>query len=207
MEIVVGTKRWSTWSMRPWLVLKRSGLPFRETLVALRQADGVSEAAIRAHSPSGLVPVLKDGDLTIWDSMAICEYLADLSPNLWPKDPGRRALARAAAAEMHAGFPALRRECPMDLSAAPKAAALTAEAQKDVARIVAVWSDLLARFGGPFLVGPWSIADAVYTPVATRFRTYGVRVEDHGGTAAAAAYVGRLLSTPEFLAWEADARR
>ena len=202
MKIVIGTRKWSTWSMRPWLVLRRAGLPFTETLVELREQNGVSEAAIRVHSPSGLVPVLKDGDLTIWDSLAIAEYLAGLTPGLWPIEPVRRALARSAAAEMHAGFGALRGECPMDLTAPPKETPLSEATQKDVRRIVAVWSELLGRFGGPFLVGDWSIADAFYTPVATRFRTYGIRPGDHGGTPAADAYLQRLLETPEFLAWE-----
>src|SRR3954469_161555 len=159
MEIVVGTKAWSTWSMRPWLALRRSGLAFSETLVELREENGVSEAAIRVHSPSGLVPVLKDGDLTIWDSLAVSEYLAELAPGLWPADPARRALGRAAAAEMHSGYPSLRGECPMDLSAEPKPVALSEATQKDVRRIVALWEELLSRFGGPFLVGDWSIAD------------------------------------------------
>jgi glutathione S-transferase len=206
MEIVVGTKAWSTWSMRPWLVLRRAGVPFTETLVELRQENGASEAAIRVHSPSGLVPVLKDGDLTVWDSLAICEYLAGLTPGLWPVEPVRRALARSAAAEMHSGFSALRGECPMDLRATPKAVAISEAAQKDVRRIVAVWSELLGRFGGPFLVGQWSIADAFFTPVATRFRTYGIRPGDHGGTAAADAYLQQLLETPEFLEWEIGSR-
>ena len=206
MEIVIGTKAWSTWSMRPWLVLRRAGLPFTETLVELRQQNGVSEAAIRVHSPSGLVPVLKDGDLTIWDSLAIAEYLAGLTPGLWPYEPAKRALARSAAAEMHSGFSALRGECPMDLTATPKATALSEAARKDVRRIVAVWSELLDRFGGPFLAGDWSIADAFYTPVATRFRTYGITPRDHGGTAAADAYLQQLLETPEFLEWELASR-
>jgi len=206
MEIVVGTKAWSTWSMRPWLVLRRAGLPFTETLVELRQENGASEAAIRVHSPSGLVPVLKDGDLTVWDSLAICEYLAGLTPGLWPVEPVQRALARSAAAEMHSGFGSLRSECPMDLAATPKAVPISEATQKDVRRIVAVWSELLDRFGGPFLVGQWSIADAFFTPVATRFRTYGIRPGDYGGTPAASAYLQQLLETPEFLEWESASR-
>jgi glutathione S-transferase len=206
LELVVGTKKWSTWSLRPWLVLKRSGLSFRETLVELREESGVTEAAIRVHSPSGLVPVLKDGDLTIWDSLAISEYLAEVAPGLWPGDPARRALARAAAAEMHSGYPSLRGECPMDLSAEPRAVALSEATQKDVRRIVALWADLLERFGGPFLAGDWSIADAFFTPVATRFRTYGIRPGDYGDSGAAGEYCQRLLETPEFLAWETDAK-
>lgn len=206
MEIVVGTKKWSTWSMRPWLVLRRAGLPFTETQVELREENGVSEAAIRVHSPSGLVPVLKDGDLVIWDSLAICEYLAGLTPNLWPFNPAARALGRSAAAEMHAGFASLRGECPMDLTAEPRTTPLSEATQKDVRRIVAIWSELLARFGGPFLVGDWSIADAVFTPVATRFRTYGIKPSDYGDTGAAGEYLQRLLQTPEFLEWEIDAK-
>jgi len=208
MELVIGTKAWSSWSLRPWLALKRTGAPFTETLVELRQADGVSEAQIRPHSPSGMVPVLKDGELTVWDSLAICEYLAERFPDsrLWPQDPTARALARAAAAEMHSGFSSLRGECPMDLAAEPRVAELSEATHKDVRRIVRLWNDLLARSGGPFLAGEWSIADAFYTPVATRFRTYGVRLTDFGDAGPAGAYSERLLETPEFLAWEADAR-
>lgn len=206
MEIVVGTKKWSTWSLRPWLVLRRAGLPFTETLVELREENGVSEAAIRVHSPSGLVPVLKDGDLVIWDSLAIAEYLAGLTPGLWPMNPAARALGRSAAAEMHSGFTALRSECPMDLTATPTAPPLSEAAQKDVRRIVQVWSELLGRFRGPFLVGDWSIADAFFTPVATRFRTYGIDPRDYGGADAAAEYLHRLLHTPEFLEWEIASR-
>ncbi|MBJ7412567.1 MAG: glutathione S-transferase family protein [Phenylobacterium sp.] len=206
MELVIGTKRWSTWSLRPWLALKRSGLSFTETLVELRQENNVSEAQIRVHSPSGLVPVLKDGALTIWDSLAICEYLAEKAPGLWPADPEARALARAATAEMHSGFASLRGECPMALEAEPKPTELSPATQKDIRRIVAVWNELLGRFGGPFLVGEWSIADAFYTPVATRFRTYGVKLSDYGDSGAAGEYCQRLLETPEFLAWEAASK-
>src|SRR4051812_34715266 len=108
MELVIGTKKWSTWSLRPWLALKRSGLPFTETLVELRQENDMSAAQIRRHSPSGLVPALKDGDLIVCDSLAICEYLAEKAPGLWPQEAAARALARSAAAEMHSGFTSLR---------------------------------------------------------------------------------------------------
>ena len=208
MEIVVGTKAWSSWSMRPWLALKRTGAAFDETVVALRQENGLSEAAIRAHSPSGMVPALKDGELVISDSLAICEYLAEKFPQagLWPADGDARALARAAAAEMHSGFASLRGEAPMDLAAAPRVATLSEATHKEVRRIVALWSGLLARLGGPWLGGAeWGIADAFYTPVATRFRTYGVLLSDFGDTGAAGAYSERLLERPEFKAWEAGA--
>jgi glutathione S-transferase len=210
MELVIGTRKWSSWSMRPWLVLKRLGEPFTETVVQLRE-QGTTEAAIRAAgSPSGQVPVLKDGEVIVWDSLAICEYLADRRPEaaLWPADAPARALARSAAAEMHSGFHSLRGECPMDLSAEPRAVTLSEATHRDIRRMVELWSDLRGRFGahGPFLLGDWSIADAVFTPVATRFRTYGVQLSDFGDRGEAARYGETLLATPEFKAWEAAAK-
>jgi glutathione S-transferase len=206
MELVIGTKTWSSWSLRPWLVLKRSGLAFTETLVELRQANNMSEAAIRPHSPSGMVPVLKSDGLVIWDSLAISEYLAEQTPGLWPSDPAARALARAAAAEMHSGFASLRGECPMALEVEPKVVELSPATHKDIRRIAALWNEMLAQFGGPFLAGEWSIADAFYTPVATRFRTYGVKLSDFGDPGPAGEYCQRLLNTPEFLEWEAASK-
>jgi glutathione S-transferase len=202
MEIVVGTRKWSTWSLRPWLALKRTGEPFTETVVELRHAE-LSEAEIRKHSPSGLVPVLKDGDLTIWDSLAICEYLAERYPaaKLWPEDPVPRALGRSAAAEMHSGFVPLRRECPMELDTR-RTVEISEDTASNIRRIVELWTQLLTRFGGPFLVGEWSIADAFYTPVATRFRTYGIDLAAYGDDGRCAAYAERLLQTPEYLEWE-----
>ena len=203
VELIIGTRKWSTWSMRPWLALKRTGAPFSETVITLRET-GVTDA-IAKHSPSGKVPALRDGELLIWDSLAICEYLADRFPaaGLWPDDVTRRALARAAAAEMHSGFPSLRGECPMDIGL--RSAVDLAEATRDdVRRIVRLWCDLRGRFAadGPFLLGAWSIADAFYTPVATRFRSYGVKPSDFGDAGAAGAYCEALLQTPEFLEWE-----
>lgn len=206
MELVIGTRKWSTWSLRPWLVLKRSGLAFTETLVELRQENNMSETAIRAHSPSGLVPVLSDDGLVLWDSLAISEYVAEKVPGLWPSDPTARAMARSAAAEMHAGFQSLRGECPMALDVTPKPTDLSPATQKDIRRIAALWNEMLSRFEGPFLGGGWSIADAFYTPVATRFRTYGVRLSDYGDSGPAGQYCQRLLETPEFLEWEAASR-
>ena len=208
MEIVIGTRKWSTWSLRAWLVLKHVGVEFTETLVQLREA-GTSEAIIAAHSPSKLVPVLKDGELVVWDTLAISEYLHETFPQakLWPDDRVKRALGRAAAAEMHSGFASLRGECPMDLTLSIEAD-LTEATAKDIRRIVELWSDLRGRFGsdGPFLLGAWSIADAFYTPVATRFRSYGVKLSDYGDTGVAGAYGNALLATPEFKAWEDAAR-
>lgn len=202
MELVIGTRNWSTWSLRPWLVIRRTGAPFTETLVQLREVE-TSTTEILRHSPSGLVPVLKDGDLVVWDSLAICEYLAERFPaaRLWPADRADRALARAATAEMHSGFQSLRGECPMDLTLVTKAD-LSEATRANVRRLVQLWSGLLARSGGPFLFGDWTIADAFFTPVATRFRGYGVKPSDHGDTGAAGQYVERLLENPDFLAWE-----
>jgi glutathione S-transferase len=205
VEILIGDKLWSSWSMRPWLVLKRTGAPFTETLIRLRRPE--TEAEIHAAgSPSGKVPVLKDGDVVIWDSLAMCEHLAERFPaaKLWPDDATARALGRSAAAEMHSGFPSLRGECPMDLALKTEAE-LSAATHADIRRIVALWSDLLGRFGGPYLLGGWTIADAAFTPVATRFRSYGVRLSDYGDRGAAGAYAEALLETPEYLAWEEDA--
>jgi glutathione S-transferase len=203
MELVIGTKRWSTWSMRPWLVLKHTGAPFRETLIQLREVE-TSTTEIRRHSPSGLVPALKDQGVVIVDSLAICEYLAERFPGLWPADPVDRALARAAASEMHSGFGALRREHPMELGLRTTVAP-SEDARKDVRRIVELWLSLLDRSGGPFLLGHWSIADAFFTPVATRFESYGIDLKNCGDDGRAQAYAEALLQTPEYLAWLADA--
>jgi glutathione S-transferase len=206
MELVIGTKKWSTWSMRPWLALKRAGIGFTEVEIQLRQENDQTEAEILPHSPSGRVPALKDGALVIWDSLAICEYAAERAPGLWPKDAALRALARSAAAEMHSGFASLRGECPMDLAAAPRRVELSELTGKDIRRIAGLWNDLLARSGGPFLAGEWGIVDAFFTPVATRLRTYGVRLSDYGDAGPAGEYGERLLEQPEFLEWEAAAR-
>jgi glutathione S-transferase len=208
VELVIGTKRWSSWSMRPWLALKHAGVAFDERVIPLRQ-HGTSEA-VAQFSPSGQVPVLKDGDLTIHDSLAICEYLAERLPeaHLWPQDVAARALARAAAAEMHSGFGSLRGECPMELTMEPREHQLSEATHQDIRRIVALWSAMRERFdaSGDFLAGRWSIADAFFTPVATRFHTYGVRLSDFGDRGAAAAYAEALLATPEYQSWLEGAR-
>ena len=205
MEIVIGTKNWSTWSLRPWLALKRCNVDFVETLVPLRW--DTSSEAIAVHSPTGLVPVLKDGALTIWDSLAICEYLNDRFPEakLWPADPTARALARSATAEMHSGFGPLRKECPMEVDAV-RTVELSPATEANIRRIVSLWAQLRQTYQaqGPFLVGSWSIADAFFTPVATRFRTYGIDLAAYGDDGLAAAYREALLTTPEFLEWQSD---
>lgn len=206
MELIIGTKKWSTWSLRPWLALKKTGAPFQETLIQLREVGFTEEIA--RHSPSGKVPALKDGELLLWDSLAICEYLAEKFPaaKLWPEDAAARALGRAAAAEMHSGFASLRGEFPMDLTLKTQLDPTEATAG-DIRRIVRLWNDLRGRFSakGPYLLGEWSIADAFYAPVATRFRSYGVKLSDYGDAGAAGAYCEALLNEPAFKEWEAAA--
>jgi glutathione S-transferase len=204
MKLITGTKRWSTWSMRPWLALRRAGIDFEEVMVPLRQDSATTAAIIAAGSPSGLVPVLIDGDLAVPDSLAICEYLAERFPaaKLWPDDVSARALARAAAAEMHAGFMPLRRDLSMDVGRRHEAE-IVDETAASIRRIVALWRGMIGRFGGPFLGGAdWGIADAFYTPVATRFVTYGVDLAAFGDDGTAAAYRDLLLVQPEYLEWE-----
>lgn len=208
MELIIGSRNWSSWSMRPWLVLRRLGQPFAETLIALRRTD--TTAKLEPYSPAAQAPVLRDGEVTVWDSLAICEYLNDRFPDaqLWANDPIKRALGRAAAAQMHSGFQSLRGECPMDLTAAPVVQELTEATQSDVRKMVRLWSMLRSRFAadGPFLLGAWSIADAYFTPVAERFRTYGVPLTDYGDDESCGAYAALLLEQPECLEWERLAR-
>lgn len=198
LHLVIGSKRYSSWSLRPWLALKQAGLAFEETVVALRRPD--TKANILEHSPSGKVPLLKDGSLLIWDSLAICEYVAELAcaVPLWPESRGVRAVARAVSAEMHAGFPALRQHLPMDAGRRLPLPALPDDAQADIARVAAIWTDCRGRFGagGPFLFGNWSIADAMFAPVVSRFSTYGVAL-----SVQAAAYVETVMALQPMQEW------
>lgn len=204
MQMVIGTRKWSSWSMRPWLAARHAGLEFEEILVTLRTPE--TAEVLKPYSPGEQCPVLIDGDLSVWDSLAICEYLADRHPDkaLWPTDPVARALGRSACAQMHSGFQSLRGECSMDLSAPATVLELTEATANDVRKVVRLWSELLDRFRGPWLLGgAWSIADAFYIPVATRFRTYGVDLAQHGDeSGACAAYAERCLKDPDFLEWE-----
>jgi glutathione S-transferase len=203
MKLIIGNKRWSTWSMRPWLALKRAGIGFEEIMIPLRQDAATAAAIAAAGSPSGQIPVLIDGGLTVHDSLAICEYLAERFPGakLWPADTAARALARSAAAEMHAGFMPVRRDLSMDVGQKLEAE-IGEETAAAIRRIVALWRGMIGRFGGPFLAGEWSIADAFYTPVATRFVTYGVDLTAYGDDGTAARYRDLMLAQPEYLEWE-----
>jgi glutathione S-transferase len=175
VKLYVGDFNLSSWSLRPWLALTQAGVPF-ET-VRIRLDRPTSRAALTVSSPSGRVPVLHHGNLVVWESLAICEYAAELAPDagLWPAEPGARAVARAVSSEMHAGFAALRAEHPMNLLA-ETARAPSPAAAADVARIRSLWKDCRARFGadGPFLFGRFTIADAMFAPVVSRFRTYAI---------------------------------
>ena len=205
LQLVIGNKNFSSWSLRPWLLLKQAGLPFREIPVRLRQAD--TKAQILAHSPSVKVPALIDGDLTVWDSLAICEYLAEKASlnhvDLWPADPKARAEARSVSAEMHSGFAALRQHMSMEVAASRPGEVQTPEVLADIARIAALWTSCRERFAaaGPFLFGDFSVADAMYAPVAFRFHTYGVELPP-----LAAAYRDTLLALPAMQEWAAGAR-
>jgi glutathione S-transferase len=202
LELVIGSKRYSSWSLRPWLALKQAGLAFREIEIILRQPE--TKAEILKHSPSGKVPLLKHGDLAIWDSLAICEYVAELAPSayLWPNEPTARAVARAVSAEMHSGFTPLRRDCPMDVLLDAQDFVISEEAQIDIARINELWGDCRTRFGqdGPFLFGHFTIADAMYAPVVTRFVTYHAPV-----SAIAKDYMKAVLALPAMAEWKAGA--
>ena len=202
LVLVIGDKRLSSWSLRPWLALRATGYPFVERKIRLDRPG--SRAELAAASPTGRVPVLLDGDLAVWESLAICETLAEWFPaaRLWPTEPAARAHARAVANEMHAGFADLRRELPMDLALQTSKAPSPA-AQRDIDRICALWRECRARFGagGDMLFGTWTIADCMYAPVATRLRSYGVPLD-----AVCQGYVDAVLDTPAMRAWIAEAR-
>lgn len=207
-RLVIGNKNTSSWSLRPWLAMKTAGLDFTEVRINLRAPDMKQE--ILAHSPAGKVPVLWSGDLMIWDSLAILEYLADRHPEagLWPKEAAARAVARAASAEMHSGFQALREHCPMKLLAREPKADLIDPVAINIRRIVSLWTDCRQRFGGsgPFLFSEFSIADAMYAPVASRFKTYVPDLGAFGDDGTAARYIETVFALPAMAEWAEGAR-
>lgn len=204
MKLVIGNKNYSSWSLRPWLLLSAHGVPFEEVRIALDTPH--TAAALAEHTQAGKVPVLHDGSLTVWESLAICEYVSEryLEGRGWPSDAAARARARAASAEMHAGFPALRQALPMNCRAAGRRVAPFPALERDIDRIAALWTELRQRHGGhgQWLAGPFSIADCMYAPVAFRFRTYGIEL-----AGAASEYLDTLLAHPAMQRWLAAACR
>ena len=200
--LVVGNQNYSSWSLRPYLALKHVGAPFELVVVPLRHGD--TSERIKRQSPSGRVPALRHGDLVVWDSLAICEYLAERFPSagLWPADSAARAVARSISAEMHSGFTALRNTLPMNIRA-ERRKEIPEDVAADIARIREIWRDTRQRFGegGRFLFGAFTIADAMYAPVVTRFRTYGVTLEGEE-----VAYAQAVWDLPALREW-ADAAR
>ncbi len=199
MRVIIGNKNYSSWSLRGWLAARHVGAEFEEVLVQLDRPDTAQE--IRRHSPSGLVPALVDGDLTVWDSLAICEYLAEQHPEagMWPEDPAVRAHARSVAAEMHSGFRALRVAMPMNLRRKPKALNIDDDVRSDITRICAIWRDCRAHFAtgdSPWLYGNYGVPDIMFTPVAWRFHSYAVDLDE-----GCAAYAEALRSTPAMKEW------
>jgi glutathione S-transferase len=205
MKLIIGDKNYSSWSMRPWLLLKHFGIAFEEVLIELYDAGTTS--AILAHAPAGpgKVPCLiGDGGVATWDSLAIAETLAERFPQhaLWPRDPAARSHARSVSAEMHSGFGDLRANMWMNIRASFPGKNATPGALADIARIEAIWHQCLATYGGPFLFGEFSIADAMYAPVVMRFRTWRPAL-----TEVSAAYVNRVTALPAVQAWIDNALR
>lgn len=203
LTLVIGNKNYSSWSLRPWLVLKQFGLPFAEIRIALRKPETMP--ALLKHSAAGKVPVLHDGEITIWDSLAICEYLHERFPDagLWPAANVARTHARSVCAEMHSSFSALREHMTMNARGSFPGCGLTPQVAEDIARILAIWRECRADFGGdgPFLYGKFSIADAFYAPVVLRFNTYAPQLDTN-----ALAYCQTMLALPALQSWIADAR-
>ena len=201
LTLIIGNKNYSSWSMRPWVAMTAFGIPFTEVRVLLDQPD--TSARIAEYSAAGRVPVLIAGEITIWDSLAICEYLAEQfqEKHLWPQDVAARAMARAVSAEMHSGFQGLRSAMTMNIRAHLHGRGRTNEAQGDIGRISEIWEECLSRFGHhQFLFGEFSLADAFFAPVVMRFRTYGVSLAP-----ALQAYCNRVQAHPAVARWVSEA--
>ena len=202
LRLVIANKLYSSWSLRPWLVMHALDIPFEETVIGLKTPE--TTAAIAKVSPSGKVPVLIDGDVVVWESLAIIEYLAEKVPGkaVWPKDAKARAHARAISNEMHGGFMALRQGCPMNLSKRFQAPPLSDDLKANITRIEQIWRETRAQFGGgrPFLYGGFSAADAMFAPVVTRFETYQIPVAPE-----TRAYMDAVRAHPAMTRWTRDA--
>jgi glutathione S-transferase len=202
LKLTLGNKNYSSWSFRPWIALKVAGIPFEEEVISLNAED--FKARVGRISGTGKVPALADGDVHVWESLAILEYVAEKFPQagLWPADPAARALARSVASEMHAGFVPLRRHLPMNMWRPVMTRELTPEAEANVRRIEAIWTDCHNRYGngGPFLFGSFGAADAIYAPVVSRFHTYAVEVNGP-----ARSYMDALMALPAWEEWRSAA--
>jgi glutathione S-transferase len=201
--LLIGNKNYSSWSLRPWLALSVAGIPFKEEKLTLFSPEFA--ARLGPITPAGTVPVLLDGDFAVWDSLAICEYVAERHPQarLWPADPHARARARSLAAQMHSGFGHLRNVLPMNVEAHLPGIEISQEARQDISRVQAIWQDTRAEYGkgGPFLFGAFTIADACFAPVVSRFVTYDVTT-----SGPARDYMNAVLALPAMQAWMRDAR-
>ena len=199
LQLVIGNKNYSSWSMRPWLALRAGGIAFEEVFIPLYTGEA-DKKKILGFTSSGKVPVLIDGDVTVWDSLAIIEYAAErfAEARLWPEDRAARAHARSISAEMHSGFMALRNECGMNLHRPVGAIELSADARANIARVQQIWIECRERYGasGPFLFGAFGGADAMFAPVVHRFRTYAIEVAP-----VAREYVATMMSLPAFQEW------
>jgi glutathione S-transferase len=202
LKLVIGDKNLSSWSMRAWLAAKASGLPFEEVMILLDRPE-TTNLALQKNSPSSRVPCLIHGDLSVWDSLAICEYLAELSPNknLWPEDSRQRARARSYAAEMHSSFQSLRSHLSMDIRLKMEVRHLGQDTIKDISRVIKLWSEALQDSGGPFLFGKYGIVDAFYAPVVFRFLSYGIQIKSDP----ALKYMNEIKNHPDVKAWVKDA--
>ena len=202
--LVIANKCYSSWSLRPWLLMKQLGLAFDEVLIPLHRPD--TKAEILKHSPAGKVPILVEGDITVWESIAIMDHVGEAYEDVavWPRDPQARAMARSVSAEMHAGFQALRSACPMNLGKRYAPRDCGEAVARDVARITEIWREARGRFGagGPFLFGDFSAADAMYAPVVTRFDTYAIAVDP-----VSRVYMDTILALPSFQEWREAALR
>lgn len=201
LKLVIGNKNYSSWSMRPWVAMKACGIDFEEIFIPLYTGPADKQRLLDV-SPAGKVPALIDGDATVWDSLAIVEYLAERFPEarLWPDTREARAYARSISAEMHSGFAALRNECGMNLHRPVKAKPLSDAARADIARVQQIWTDCRTRYGGqgPYLFGAFSAADAMYAPVVHRFRTYAI-----GVSSTVCDYMAAMTALPAFAEWTA----
>lgn len=204
MKLVIGNKNYSSWSMRPWILLRQAGIPFEE--VQLKFDDDTRVIGIEKYSPTGKVPVLLIDGEPVWDTLAICETVAEMHPDkhLWPEAPEARRVARSICAEMHSGFQALRSKMPMNIRSRHPGKGMTPESRKDIDRVVALWTECRERFGGAgdFLFGRFSIPDAFYAPVVMRFQTYAVKLP-----ALAQAYAEAVQALAAVREWVEAARR